>query len=95
MVSQIVQYSHAKSFTMREKRKAGMRQMNASRLPCRKHSSIITTVRIKYSLARVWPASTFDGGAKGWLITTASCRKMLYRKVTSSLLQFLIFARRV
>ena len=56
-----------------------MRQTNAGRLPCRKHNTIITTVRIKYSLARVRTTWTVVGAGVGWLTTTTFCRKMLQK----------------
>ena len=60
--------------TTTAKQRAGMRQMNAGRLPCRKQSTIITKVRTMWLLARLWTTWIVWGGAEGWFTTTTFCR---------------------
>ena len=59
--------------TTTAKQRAGMRQMNAGRLPCRKQSTIITKVRTMWLLARLWTTWIVWGGAEGWFTTTTFC----------------------
>ena len=67
--------------TTTAKQRAGMRQMNAGRLPCRKQSTIITKVRTMWLLARLWTTSIFWGGAEGWFTTTAFWRGLTRKQV--------------
>ena len=60
--------------TTTAKQRAGMRQMNAGRLPCKKQSTIITKVRTMWLLARLWTTWIVCGGAEGWFTTTTFCR---------------------